>query len=185
MIVFHYLTKPLICSILEPVPDCFLTDPIWQCIHGKHIRVALGPKFGSGNRMGYTKIPLEFDNPRRPSKVAMYWTDNKSKWQHDYLTFDDLKPGRPSKKGVEVVVLHGDYKGHTFNVNKVTRSDDTVTLSTTSNAIVLPATHVCMSNHIWKEGVAAASCSERFVYVVCYGLASLRFISFSHVWTPS
>jgi hypothetical protein len=157
MIVFHYLTKPLICSILEPVPDCFLTDPIWQCIHGKHIRVALGPKFGSGNRMGYTKIPLEFDNPRRPSKVAMYWTDNKSKWQHDYLTFDDLKPGRPSKKGVEVVVLHGDYKGHTFNVNKVTRSDDTVTLSTTSNAIVLPATHVCMVESHLERG---CSCSK-------------------------
>jgi hypothetical protein len=154
MIVFHYLTYPLICNVLEPVPDCFLTDPIWQYIHGKHIRVALGPKFGSSNQMGYTKIPLEFDNPRRPSKVAMYWTDNKSKWQHDYLPFDGLKPGRPSKKGVEVVVLHGDYKGHAFNVNKVTRSNDTVTLS---NAIVLLAAHVCMVESHLEKG---CSCSK-------------------------
>lgn len=60
-------------------PQFFLTDPLWKSIHGKHIRVALGLKFGGGNRMGYTKILLQFDNPFCPSKVALYWTDNKGK----------------------------------------------------------------------------------------------------------
>jgi hypothetical protein len=157
MLMTHHFNRQLISSILGPVPDCFLTDPIWHSILGKHIRVALGPKFGSGNRMGYTKIPLEFDNPQHPSRVAMYWTDNKSKLQHDYLAFDDLTPGRPTKKGVEVVVLHGDLKGHVFKVDKVTKSNNTVTLSNRPNAIVLPAAHVCMVESHVERG---CTCSK-------------------------
>jgi hypothetical protein len=124
--------------------DSFLADPILQTFHSKHVRVALGAKFGSGNRMGYTALPLQFDNPRHPSKVAMYWTDNKSKWRRGFLALDDLKPGRPSKKGVEVLVLRGDFRGQVFKVDKVTKSNATVTLSTSSNPIVLPATDVCL-----------------------------------------
>ena len=94
--------------------------------------------------MGYTTIPLQFDNSQHPSKVAMYWTDNKSKWQHDFITLDDLKPGTPSKKGVEVLVLHGDFRGQVFMVAKVTKSNATVTLWQPSNTFVLPASQVCL-----------------------------------------
>jgi hypothetical protein len=107
--------------------------------------------------MGYTTIPLEFDNPSRPSMVLMYWTDNKNKWQCDYLPLVDLKPAPPSKKGVEVVVLRGDLKGHTFNVEKVTRSNNTVTLSTSSSAMVLPAADVCMVDSHLDKG---CTCSK-------------------------
>jgi hypothetical protein len=137
--------------------DCFLTDPVWKTIHGKHIRVALGAKFGSGNRMGYTTIPLEFNDPQHPSKVLLYWTDNKGKWQHNYLPLAGLKPGRPPKKDVEVVVLSGDFKGDTFKVQKVTRSNDTVTLSTSSGAVVLPAVDVCMVDSHLENG---CTCSK-------------------------
>lgn len=69
----NYLLHPLISRVIEmTLPQFFLADPLWKGIYGKHIRVALGPKFGGGNRMGYTKIPLQFDNPFRPSKVALY-----------------------------------------------------------------------------------------------------------------
>jgi hypothetical protein len=138
--------------------NSFLVDPILQTFHSKHVRVGLGAKFGSGNRMGYTVLPLQFDNPRHPSKVAMYWTDNKSKWHHGFLALDDLKPGRPSKKGVEVLVLHGDFRGQVFKVDKVTKSNATVTLSTSSNAIVLPATDVCLVESHLERG---CTCSKQ------------------------
>jgi hypothetical protein len=144
MFIDYYLLYPLILSMLVRTPNHFLTDPIWQNIHGKHIRVALGPTFGLGNRMGYTNIPLQFDNPQLPSKVAVYWTDNKSRWQHDYLTLEDLKPARPHKRAVEVVVLRGDLKGQVFKVDKVTRADETVTLATMSRPAVLPVADVCI-----------------------------------------
>ena len=87
----------------------------------------------------------------------MYWTDNKGKWQHDFLALDDLKPGHPSKKGVEVLVLYGDFRGQVFKVDKVTKSNATVTLSTTSNAIVLPASHVCLIEPHLERG---CTCSK-------------------------
>jgi hypothetical protein len=70
---------------------------MWQSFPGKRIRVALGFKFGSGNRAGYTKVLLQFDNPRRPSQAAMYWADNKAKWRHGSLRFGALEPARPHK----------------------------------------------------------------------------------------
>lgn len=85
--------------------------------------------WGGGGRIGYTKSPLEFDNPLRPSKVAMYWTDNKSRWQQGDLSFQDLTPARPTKSKVSVVVIDGDRKGQVFQVIKVTQADGTVLLA--------------------------------------------------------
>jgi hypothetical protein len=107
----------------------FLTDALWKSIDGKHIHVALGPKFGGGGCIGYTKFPLEFDNPFHPSKVATYWTDNKGRWQQDDLSFQDLTPAHPKKNKVSVVVIDGDRKGQVFQVIKVTRADGTVILA--------------------------------------------------------
>jgi len=110
VLLSNSVSYSLMPRVLE-APSCFLIDPLWKGIHGKHIRVGLGPTFGGGNRIGYTKIPLQFDNPLRPSQVSMYWTDNKSKWQRGSLSLRDLAPARPTKKNVFVVVLDGELKG--------------------------------------------------------------------------
>ena len=133
--------------------NSFLTDPILQNLDRKHVRVALGPKFGMGNRMGYTALPLQFDNPQHPSKVAMYWTDNKSKWRHDFLTLDDLKHGHPSKKGVEVLVLYGDLRGQVFKVDKVTKSNATVTFVHTIQHHCATSSPCLFSRTTFGEGV--------------------------------
>jgi len=127
-----------------PIPTCFLTDPLWNGIHGKHIRVALGPKFGGGNRIGYTKSPLQFDNHCRPSKVSMYWTDNKGKWQQGDLPIEDLMPARPTKSKVTIMVIGGDRKGQMFQVTKVTKADGTILLATTSKPQKELAENVCV-----------------------------------------
>ena len=127
-----------------PIPECFLTDPIWRSLDGKHVRVALGPSFGGGNHVGYTTIPLQFDNDRRPSKVSMYWTDNKGRWQQGQLSFQDLKPARPTKSKVLVVVLSGDSKGQVFKVDKVTKADGMVLLATKSKPMKALAANVCV-----------------------------------------
>jgi hypothetical protein len=126
------------------LPQFFLADPLWKGIYGKHIRVALGPKFGGGNRMGYTKIPLQFDNPFRPSKVALYWTDNKGKWQQGDIPLQDLTPGRPAKSKVFVVVLDGDWKGQICKVDKVMKADGMVLLSATSKLRKELVANICI-----------------------------------------
>ena len=69
-------------------------------------------------------------------------------WQHDFLTLDDLKSGHPLKKGVEVLVLHGDFRRQVFKVDKVTKS----------NAIVIPATHVCLiESHLERRCTCSKS----------------------------
>jgi hypothetical protein len=115
------------------VPNCFLVDPLWKGILGKHVRVALGPSFGGGNRIGYTKIPLEFNNPLHPSQVSMYWTDNKGKWQQGLLNFKGLTPARPTKRNVAVVLLNGTLKGQVLKVDKVMKAEKSVLLITSSN----------------------------------------------------
>lgn len=132
------------------IPQCFLTDPILTDVcHDKHIRVALGPKFGGGNRIGYTKIPLKFDHHLPPSKVSMYWTDNKAKWQQGDIFLQDLKPARPTKSKVLAVVLSGDRKGQIVEVVKVTKADGTVLLATGSEPQKELATNVCIvENHL-------------------------------------
>jgi hypothetical protein len=137
-----YLLIPRI--IEETIPYCFLTDPLWKGINGKHIRVALGPKFGGGNRIGYTKFPLQFDKLYRPSQVAMYWTDNKGKWQQGDLPIQDLTPARPTKSKISVVVIGGDRKGQVFQVAKVTKADKTVLLVTASTPQKELAENVCI-----------------------------------------
>ena len=127
-----------------PVPTCFLTDPIWHSLGRKHIRVALGPSFGGGNRIRYTAIPLQFDNDRHPSKVSMYWTDNKGRWQQGQLSFQDLKPARPTKSKVLVAVLSGDLKGQVFKVEKVTKADGMVLLASESRRMKELVANVCL-----------------------------------------
>jgi hypothetical protein len=145
----------LIARFVEmAVPECFLTDPLWKNIHGKHIRVALGPKFGGGNRIGFTTVPLHFDDPLRPSKVSMYWTDNKGRWQQGDLSLEDLKPARPSKSKVFVVVINGDRKGQFFQVTKVTKADETVFLATVGKPQRELAANVCL-----VEDHVASNCS--------------------------
>ena len=95
--------------------------------------MALGPTFGGGNRIGYTKVPLEFDNSYRSSEVSMYWTDNKGKWQHGFLKFKELTPARPTKRNVFVVLLEGDLKGQIVNVDKVMKAEKSVLLMTASS----------------------------------------------------
>ena len=73
--------------------------------------------------MGYTKIPLQFDNPYRPSKVALYWTDNKAKWQQGDVPLEDITPSRLTKSKVFVMVFNGDWKGQICKVDKVTKAD--------------------------------------------------------------
>ena len=126
------------------MPECFLTDPIWRSLGRKHIRVALGPSFGGGNRIGYTTIPLQFDNDRHPSKVSMYWTDNKGRWQEGQLSFQDLKPARPTKSKILVAVLSGILKGQVFKVEKVIKADGMVLLATKSGRTKELVANVCL-----------------------------------------
>ena len=143
----------LIHGILEvPALDCFLTDPVWRSFTEKHIRVALGPNFGGGNRIGYTTIPLQFDNDRHPSEVSMYWTDNKGRWQQGNVSFRDLKPARPTKSKILVAVMSGDLKGQVFKVDKITKSDGTVLLANPPRPLKVSATDVCWVEDHLKMG---------------------------------
>jgi hypothetical protein len=74
----------------------------------------------------------------------MYWTDNKGRWQQGQLSFQDLKPARPTKSKVLVVVLSGDSKGQVFKVDKVTKADGTVLLATKSKPMKALAANVCV-----------------------------------------
>jgi len=143
MPLFDNLMHLLTFIVLE-VPSFFLLDPIWKGIHRKHIRVALGPMFGGGNRIGYTKFPLKFDNPFCPSEVFMFWTNNKGKWQHGFLKFKDLTPARPTKRNIFVVVLEGDLKGQVVKVDKVMKADKSVLLITSSDRQKELAENVCI-----------------------------------------
>lgn len=153
-----YLSYPLISRIIEPIlSQSFLTNSLWLGIHGKHIRVALGPKFAGGNRMGYTKIPLQFDHPFRPSKVALYWTDNKGKWQQGDVSLQDLAPSRPTKSKVFVMILGGDWKGRICKVEKVTKADNTVLLAATSGPRKESMANICIvEDHV----VTGCTCSR-------------------------
>jgi hypothetical protein len=60
----------LIYEILEvPAAEFFLTDQVWRSFAEKHICIALGPIFGRENCIGYTMIPLQFDNDCHPLEV--------------------------------------------------------------------------------------------------------------------
>lgn len=107
--------------------------------------------------MGYTKIPLQFDHPFRPSKVALYWTDNKAKWQQGDVPLEDIMPSRPTKSKVFVVVLSGDWKGRICKVDKVTKADGTVLLATASKPRKEPVANVCIVEDHVETG---CSCSR-------------------------
>ena len=107
--------------------------------------------------MGYTKISLQFDNPFHPPKVALYWTDNKAKWQQGDVPFEDITPSRPTKSKVFVMVLNGDWKGQICMVNKVTKADGTILLATTSKPWKELVVNVCIVEDHVETG---CSCSR-------------------------
>jgi len=76
--------------------------------------------------------------------MSMYWTDNKGKWQQGGVPLEDLKPARPTKRNVSIVVLGGDLKGHVFKVVKVNKAEEVVLLEAGSESRRESVANVCV-----------------------------------------
>ena len=113
----NYMTE---YHLLEPPgPQSFLTDEICTRVTTHHIRPALGPGIAHGNRQGHTTIPILFDNTTRPSKILLYFTDNKGRWVKEYRPLSELKPAPPTTAKKEVIILDGTHKGRIATVFKL------------------------------------------------------------------
>lgn len=118
-----YIEDPLVpMPMPEPqasLPQSFLSDVVWVDNSPKHIRVALGPTVGNGKRHGFTTVPIQFDDIIRPSKVLLYYTNNKGRWIRELRPLDDLKPSPPLSGGKDTLILTGAHRGRILPANKV------------------------------------------------------------------
>ena len=106
--------------LLEPPgPQSFLTDEICMRVTTHHIQPALGPGIGHGNRQGHTTIPMLFNNITHPSKILLYFTDNKGRWVKEYRPLSELKPALPATAKKEIIILDSTHKGHIATIFKL------------------------------------------------------------------
>lgn len=96
----------------------FLTRGIWSAASDMHIRVVMG----ADKRNGYTTIPVQFDDPLRPSTVLLYFTDSRGRWKQESRPLRHVSPSPPKKKGESLMILRGIHEGHVYQTVQVSRN---------------------------------------------------------------
>ena len=97
----------------------FLTSEVCTSLTTYHICTLLGLAFAHGNRQGYTTIPMVFNDTIQPSKILLYYTDNKGRLVKQYRLLSELKPTSLSTVKREVIVLDGTHKGCIVTIHKL------------------------------------------------------------------
>ena len=131
--------------LLEPLgPWSFLVDEICTRVTTHHIWPTLGPGIAHGNRQGHTTIPILFDNTTRPSKILLYFTDNKGRWVKDYCLLSELKPAPPTTAKKEVIILDGAHKGHIATVYKFKKPEQVAIFKVDGTEWHEPLNNLCL-----------------------------------------
>lgn len=133
-IIEHYLLGP----------QSFLINGVCASLTTHHIRTSLGPAFAHGNRQGYTTIPMVFDDTLQPSKIMLYYTDNKGRWVKQYRLLSELKPASPLTAKKEVIVLDGTHKGRIVIVHKIKKSEQMAVFKADGTEWQEPLSNVCL-----------------------------------------
>ena len=122
----------------------FLTSEVCTSLTTYHICTLLGPGFSHGNRLGYTTIPMVFDDTIQPSKVLIYYADNKGRWVKQYHLLSELKPTSPPTAKKEVIVLDGTHKGHIATIHKLKKSEHMAVFKADGVECQEPLSNVCL-----------------------------------------
>ena len=67
-----------------------------------------------------------FDNTIHPSKILLYFTDNKGRWVKEYRPLSELKLVPPATAKKEVIILDSTHKCHIATVFKLKKLEQMV-----------------------------------------------------------
>ena len=137
-----YMTEYHMLELLGP--QSFLTDEICMCVTTHHIQPVLGPGIAHGNRQGHTTIPILFNNTTHPSKILLYFTNNKGRWVKDYHPLSELKPALPTTAKKEVIILDGTHKGHIATVFKLKKPEQMAIFKVDGTEWYEPLSNLCL-----------------------------------------
>ena len=85
-----------------------------------------------------------FNDTIQPSKILLYYTDNKGRWVKQYHLLSELKPASPLTAKKEVSVLDGTHKGHIVTIHKLKKSEQMAVFKADGTEWQEPLSSVCL-----------------------------------------